>query len=400
MCGWFCSHTSARDIMLVGAARIRQCSSNKGANINFDASFFHQGLFVFEGATPAVTIPVSFLRWLLHHHHAQMIGTCVCALPFDIRQANSNAVQVAIGDTVVVTGTVAEFAGLTELTTITAVSKCGCGLLPSHHASSCLSSGPGSALRHGSFAVLFCPFCSTHTLYAIILTTMWLLCCRTGAVVTPLPLTLPTVAQKNAALEPFEGMLVTVAGPLTVTNNFQLGTFGQISLSAKGRVYTGTQVRLSGCHNRVDSGWLIVQFRHQSVCTCTCQYLCWSSSGASKPVHRFCRWLSRVRPLRLWTPASRSLSLTTAAAAATPFPFHILRQVHTGFIRQNFLHLRQQQKTSLHLACSSNSADLRWNVCSCACACTILMLLALPMQSCPTTTRCGPAPPPTASPAS
>jgi len=197
-------------------------------------------------------------------------------------------------------------------------------------------------------------------------------------VVTPLPLTLPTVAQKNAALEPFEGMLVTVVGPLTVTNNFQLGTFGQISLSAKGRVYTGTQVRLSGCHNRVDSGWLIVQFRHQSVCTCTCQYLCWSSSGASKVVHRFCRWLSRVRPLRLWTPASRSLSLTTAAAAATPFPFHILRQVHTGFIRQNFLHLRQQQKTSLHLACSSNSADLRWNVCSCACACTILMLLALP----------------------
>jgi len=51
----------------------------------------------------------------------------VCALP---SPPHPFAMQVAIGDTVVVAGTVAEFAGLTELTTITAVRKCGCGLLP------------------------------------------------------------------------------------------------------------------------------------------------------------------------------------------------------------------------------------------------------------------------------
>lgn len=47
--------------------------------------------------------------------------------------------------------------------------------------------------------------------------------CRSGNVVAPTLVQLPTLTNKNAALEPFEGMLVTINGPLTATNNFNLG---------------------------------------------------------------------------------------------------------------------------------------------------------------------------------
>ncbi|MBD2464131.1 ExeM/NucH family extracellular endonuclease [Oscillatoria sp. FACHB-1407] len=62
--------------------------------------------------------------------------------------------------------------------------------------------------------------------------------------------TLPSVATVTipvtdvSALERYEGMLVNVSGasgPLTVTNNFTLGRFGQVGLSANGRLSQYTQ---------------------------------------------------------------------------------------------------------------------------------------------------------------
>lgn len=41
---------------------------------------------------------------------------------------------------------------------------------------------------------------------------------------------LPTVTDKNTTLEPLEGMLVRVAGPLTVTNNYDLAYYGTVHL--------------------------------------------------------------------------------------------------------------------------------------------------------------------------
>ena len=54
--------------------------------------------------------------------------------------------------------------------------------------------------------------------------TLPLLRCRSGnAPPAPMPVELPTLTNKDAALERFEGMLVTINGPLTATNNFNLG---------------------------------------------------------------------------------------------------------------------------------------------------------------------------------
>lgn len=51
-----------------------------------------------------------------------------------------------------------------------------------------------------------------------------LLLCRSGNTPpAPTPVELPTAAEKDVALERFEGMLVTINGPLTATNNFNLG---------------------------------------------------------------------------------------------------------------------------------------------------------------------------------
>lgn len=47
--------------------------------------------------------------------------------------------------------------------------------------------------------------------------------------------TLPTVTDENATLEPLEGMLVKVAGPLTVTNNYDLAYYGLLCTSCFGR---------------------------------------------------------------------------------------------------------------------------------------------------------------------
>ena len=65
-----------------------------------------------------------------------------------------------------------------------------------------------------------------------------------GCGVAPLPLSLPLPA--GDGLERFEGMLVTLRGPLTVQQNFFLGRFGQLSLAAGGRARVPTNVLRPG----------------------------------------------------------------------------------------------------------------------------------------------------------
>jgi len=65
-----------------------------------------------------------------------------------------------------------------------------------------------------------------------------------GYAITPADVdraTLPT-----DGLEAYEGMLVTVRGPLTVQQNFFLGRFGQLSLAAGGRVFVPTNIMRPG----------------------------------------------------------------------------------------------------------------------------------------------------------
>ena len=103
----------------------------------------------------------------------------------------SSGADVAAGDVVRVTGTVTEFTSsgtqLTELASVTSVAVCGA-----------------------------------------------------GAAVTPTALSFPVAAIDD--LERFEGMLVQNAGTLTVTETFTLGRFGEVSLSAGGRLANPTAV--------------------------------------------------------------------------------------------------------------------------------------------------------------
>ncbi|MFF0574503.1 ExeM/NucH family extracellular endonuclease [Streptosporangium saharense] len=92
--------------------------------------------------------------------------------------------DVKAGDRVLVTGKVVEYNGWTELSPVTAVDVCG-----------------------------------------------------TGAV-TPARLSLPRPA--GSTLEPVESMLVTVTGPLTVTDHYNLGRYGELTLSSGGRLFQAT----------------------------------------------------------------------------------------------------------------------------------------------------------------
>ena len=60
----------------------------------------------------------------------------------------------------------------------------------------------------------------------------------TGYTITPTPVTLPEAV--NDDLERHEGLLVTLAGPLTVQQNYFLGRFGQLTLAAGGRLEAPT----------------------------------------------------------------------------------------------------------------------------------------------------------------
>lgn len=60
----------------------------------------------------------------------------------------------------------------------------------------------------------------------------------TGYSMAPTPVTLPELV--NDELERYEGMLISIAGPLTVSQNFFQGRFGQLTLSVGGRLETPT----------------------------------------------------------------------------------------------------------------------------------------------------------------
>ncbi|MFD0885341.1 ExeM/NucH family extracellular endonuclease, partial [Streptosporangium algeriense] len=92
--------------------------------------------------------------------------------------------DVKTGDRVLVTGKVVEYNGWTELSPVTAVDVCGTGT------------------------------------------------------VTPARLRLPHA--EGSTLEPVENMLITVTGPLTVTDHYNLGRFGELTLSSRGRLFQAT----------------------------------------------------------------------------------------------------------------------------------------------------------------
>lgn len=71
-----------------------------------------------------------------------------------------------------------------------------------------------------------------------------LLVCDTGLSVTLAELTLPVSGPLD--LERLEGMAVVVPQTLTVTENYNLGRFGELMLSANGRLFNPTQIAQPG----------------------------------------------------------------------------------------------------------------------------------------------------------
>lgn len=68
--------------------------------------------------------------------------------------------------------------------------------------------------------------------------------CGAGFSVSPTHLSLPV--SNLSALEAFEGMAVTLTQTLTVTENYNLGRFGELVLSADGRLFNPTQIAEPG----------------------------------------------------------------------------------------------------------------------------------------------------------
>lgn len=104
---------------------------------------------------------------------------------------NGNNDDVALGDVVTVTGTVGEYQGQTQLSTLTALTVDG-----------------------------------------------------SGATVTPAPVTLPFASA--TAAEAYEGMLVSLPQPLYVTEYFQQGRSGEVVLSSGGKLEQPTAVAAPG----------------------------------------------------------------------------------------------------------------------------------------------------------
>ncbi|WP_169982372.1 ExeM/NucH family extracellular endonuclease [Microbispora sp. H10836] len=98
--------------------------------------------------------------------------------------ARATVKDVKAGDRVLVTGRVTEFNGLTELSPVTAVDVCGTGTI------------------------------------------------------TPKVYDLPRAA--GATFEPYENVLVTFPEPLTVTDHYNLGRFGEVTVAAGGRRFQPT----------------------------------------------------------------------------------------------------------------------------------------------------------------
>lgn len=68
--------------------------------------------------------------------------------------------------------------------------------------------------------------------------------CDSGASVTPATVTLPVMQMDD--WEAFEGMLVTLPQDLVVTENYNLGRYGQMMLAFDGRLYNPTNVARPG----------------------------------------------------------------------------------------------------------------------------------------------------------
>lgn len=68
--------------------------------------------------------------------------------------------------------------------------------------------------------------------------------CADGVSVEPTPISFPV--DSPTFLERYEGMLVTVPEPMTVTEHFQLGRFGQVVVSSEGRLHQPTNVVAPG----------------------------------------------------------------------------------------------------------------------------------------------------------
>lgn len=68
--------------------------------------------------------------------------------------------------------------------------------------------------------------------------------CGTGGSVAATPVTLPFSSTADA--ERYEGMLVSFAQTLTVTENYELGRYGEVHVSGDGRLFQPTQVALPG----------------------------------------------------------------------------------------------------------------------------------------------------------
>ena len=65
-----------------------------------------------------------------------------------------------------------------------------------------------------------------------------------GYTIAPVQLQFPLPSQD--AMEAYEGMLVTISGPLTVQQNYFLGRFGELTLGAGGRLWTPTNLYRPG----------------------------------------------------------------------------------------------------------------------------------------------------------
>ena len=103
---------------------------------------------------------------------------------------NGNNNSVSLGDVVRVTGTAEEYQGQTQISSVTSIVTCGTGT------------------------------------------------------VDPMDLTLPFASADSA--EQYEGMLVRLPQTLYVTENYQLGRFGQVVLSSGGRLKQPTNVVAPG----------------------------------------------------------------------------------------------------------------------------------------------------------
>lgn len=79
-----------------------------------------------------------------------------------------------------------------------------------------------------------------------------------GYAITPTVISLP---KSDAELEALEGMLVTINGPLTVSQNYFLGRYGQLTLSSGGRLEVPTNKHRPG----VDAQALFTQNQQRSL---------------------------------------------------------------------------------------------------------------------------------------